>query len=298
MASKKSTGVSGFVGILIISICVTLEGFLYPAAAQSSSEADSTQQTRFNIFSDRVSVQANLTESNETFPKFYYFDILVIQNRRQFKTHTTIMGARDIGEAVSRIKKSVGWKDDYLFVTSECGGGNRWRCDVDHVFSIRRDQLIYIGSIQGGEKPGYYYKNGYFYDTYDRLEINELTGHGYAPAIGIVMKEQGGHFIVDLDQTWQINVERYKQNLEDIRGIKGSKYDYDEARFRIAKIVLFNAVLAKYCRHQGEMIQAIKEGKSLLKEGDLKNFEALVNGVVPGELPECEEKYDSCFHGM
>jgi hypothetical protein len=254
-----------------------------------------TPDQRFNIFSDRVNVQANLTKIWGT-PKLYIFDILIAQNGRQFKTGTGIFGARDIGEAVSRIKKSVGWKDDYLFVTSECGGGNAWRCDVDHVFSIRRDQLIYVGSIQGGEKPGHNYKNAYFYDTYDRLEINGLTTHVGAPGIGLVMKEQDGHFIVDLDQTWQINVERYKQNLEDIRGIKGSKYDYDEVRLRIASIVLFNAVLAKYCRHQGEMIQAIKEAKSLLKEDDFENFETLVYGVVPGELPECEEKYDSCFH--
>jgi hypothetical protein len=269
------------------------------AATQSSKKPP--YPSRFNILSDRVNVQAILTEYWTPLEP-YSFDILVTHDRRQFETFTAIMGPRDIDEAVSQIIKSVGWKGNYLFVTSE-SGGNAWRCDVEHVFTIRQGQLIYIGSIQRGldnegEKPGYGYRNGYFFDVYDRLELSGWTSHASAPAIRIVMKEKGGHFIVDLERTWRENLSEYKQNLEDIKGLKDKKYDDDKDSVewnQIAEIVLFNAVLAKYCRHQGELMQVMKETKSILKEGD-KIIEVVLNEVVPGELPECEEKYDSCFH--
>lgn len=234
---------------------------------------------------------------------------MVTHDRRQFKTSTGILGPRDIDEAVSRIKKSVGWKDNYLFVTEEGGGGNAWRCNVENVFAIRQGQLIYIGSVQKGldnerEKPGSCYRNGYFFDVYDRLEDNELTSHASAPAIYIVTKEKGGRFIADLERTWQENLSQYKENLKDIKDIKGlkdKKYDYDKdsgERYQTPETVLFNAVLAKYCRHQRELMQAMKEAKSILKEVDFMKLEIALNRVVPGELPKCEEKYDSCFHEM
>jgi hypothetical protein len=214
------------------------------------------------------------------------------------------MGRRDIDEAVSRIKKSVGWKGNYLFVTDKCGGGNALRCDVEHVFTIRQGQLIYIGSIQRGldnegEKPGSGYRNGYFFDLYDRLELSGWTSHASTPTICIAMKEKGGHFIADLERTWRENLSQYKQNLEDIKGLKDKKYDDDEdfvEENQILEIVRKNAIIAKYCRHQGELMQVMKEAKSILKEGDFKMIEVLLNEVVPGELPRCEEKYDSCFH--
>jgi len=264
------------------------------------SNVKSFRSEPFNILSDRVNVQAILIES-ETPLELYFFDIVVTHDRRQFKTFTGIM-ARDIKEAVSSLKKSVGWKGNYLFVTEDCGGGNIWRCYVEHVFAIRQGQLIYIGSVVQQDldnKPGSCYRNGYFFDIYDRLEDNDLTSHASAPAIHIVTKEKGGRFIVDLERTWRENLSQYKQNLEDIKGLKDEKYDYGKdsvERYQTPERVLFNAVLAKYCRRQGELMQAMKEAKSILKEVDFIKLEVILNKVVPGELPNCEEKYDSCFH--
>jgi len=259
----------------------------------------STLSEPFNILSGRVNVQGILTETD---PDYFGFAIVVTHDRRQFKTGTGIMGSGDIKKAVSRIKKSVGWKGNYLFVTEDCGGGNIWRCYVEHVFAIRQGQLIYIGSVVQQDldnKPGSCYRNGYFFDIYDRLEDNDLTSHASAPAIHIVTKEKGGRFIVDLERTWRENLSQYKQNLEDIKGLKDEKYDYGKdsvERYQTPERVLFNTVLAKYCRHQGELMQTMKEAKSTLKEVDFIKLEVILNEVVPGELPNCEEKYDSCFH--
>jgi len=243
---------------------------------------------QFNILSGRVNVQANLFayEGWDVKESPYDFEILVTYGKKQFRISSIIIGVRNIDEAVSQIKESTGWKDNYLFVPSECGGGNAWRCNTEHVFAIRQDQLVRIGETRSDDgKPGSSYKNGYFYDVYDRLEENGLTSHVDSPIIDLVMKEKGGRFIVDLERTWHENLYKYERNLEEIRRVNISRGDKQSSieEFLIAP-VLFNAALAKYCHHQKEFEDAIQEAKSNFRIDKFQIFEEILTKVVPGEL--------------
>jgi len=263
---------------------------IIPCIVESVWSAKQFLYKQFNILSDRVNVQANLFtyEGWDVKESPYDFEIAVTYGKKQFKISSIIIGVRNIYEAVSQIKESTGWKDNYLFVPSECGGGNAWRCNTEHVFEIRQDQLVRIGETRSDDgKPGSSYKNGYFYDVYNRLEVNSLTSHVDSPIIDIVMKEIGGRFIVDPERTWHENLDKYKRNLEEIRRVKisrGKKQSSIE-EFLIAP-VLFNAALAKYCRHQKEFEDAIQEAKSNFRGDKLQIFLDVLTKVVPGELPK------------
>ena len=118
------------------------------------------------------------------------------------------------------------------------------------------------------------------------MEVNHLTSHAEAPAIDIVLKEKGGHLIVDLERTWEKNLNQYKQNLVDIRQPKNEKYDKQTMRRLVIKAVLFNAALTKYCRHQKELKEVMEEAKSKLEKEDFEVFKVILGKVNPGELPK------------
>ena len=263
---------------------------ILPSIVESIWCAKQFLYKQFNILSGKVNVQANLFtyEGWDVNESPYDFEILVTYGKKHFKISSIIIGVKNIDEAVSRIKESTGWKDNYLFVPSECGGGNAWRCNTEHVFAIRQVQLVRIGeTISDDGKPGSSYKNGFFYDVYDRLEVNSLTSHVDSPIIDIVMKEMGDRFIVDLERTWHENLDKYKRNLEEIRRVKisrGKKQSSIE-EFLIAP-VLFNAALAKYCRHQKEFEDSFQEAKTSFGEYKFRIFENILARVVPGEVPK------------
>jgi len=108
---------------------------------------------QFNILSGKVNVQVNLFahEGWDVNEGPYDFEILVTYDKKQFKISSIIIGVRNIDEAVSQIKESTGWKDNYLFVPSECGGGNAWRCNIEHIFTTRESQLIRIGEARSDD---------------------------------------------------------------------------------------------------------------------------------------------------
>lgn len=269
--------------VLLISISFTI----LPCIVESVWCAKQSSSRQFNILSSRINVQANLFayEGRDINESPYDFEILVTYGKNQFKIPSIIIGVKNIDEAVSQIKESTGWKDNYFFVPSECGGGTAWRCNTEHVFSIQKGELIHIGEVKSsGSKPGSSYVNEYFYDIYDRLEENGLTSHVDSPVIDIVMEEKGGRFIVDLERTWQKNHNQYKQNLEDMKQLKGEKYDKSSKERIIVKAVLFNAVLAKYCRHQKEFENAVQEAKSSFRDDKFRIIEDVLTKVVPGEL--------------
>jgi hypothetical protein len=83
------------------------------------------------------------------------------------------MGVSDDREALSQLKAGVGWKNRYLFVRESCGGGNAWRCSVDHIFRVSGDRLVELGVIfthPESRDAGSGYGEGYFRDVYNKLE--------------------------------------------------------------------------------------------------------------------------------
>lgn len=196
---------------------------------------------------------------------------------------TAIMWVRDRNEAILRLKKTIGWKGDYLFVSSECGG-NAVRCNHNHVFAIRKERLLYIGEACGGlddwrEEVGPCYEGGYFTDLY--FVHNVLTG--YAPGFRVFMRENDGHFQVDLTRTWQGNRAMFDKNAAKIQRLMAKAADNE---YFILNELLTNAALAKYCRRKVELQKMIRVAQATLGKETLQTFMDILSEVVPGELPK------------
>ncbi|MEW6531255.1 MAG: hypothetical protein AB1473_10485 [Thermodesulfobacteriota bacterium] len=194
-------------------------------------------------------------------------------------------------KAIEEIRKGVGWKEGYLFVPSSCGTGNAWKCHTDVAFAVKQGNLVKLGYFSGGlhpwrPGPGGSYVNGYFYDVFDWLEVNPLTGHATAPPFFKVMKEDDGLVFADLDRTWGYNVEYYKKACDDIddyiKTYGGNVHEWAS----IVSSLLLCAALAKYCDRQPEPDLAMRQAKDLLPEKEFRVFEDLIERrVVKGNTP-------------
>jgi hypothetical protein len=110
----------------------------------------------------------------------------------------------------------VGWKNRYLFVRESCGGGNAWRCNVEHIFRVSGDRLVELGVIFAhpeSRDAGSGYGEGYFRDVYNTLEMNSITSHAAAPGFWVWLKEKNGRLVADLGRTWQENAAGYAERV-------------------------------------------------------------------------------------
>jgi hypothetical protein len=201
-------------------------------------------------------------------------------------------------EGIERQRTLTGWKDGYLFVRDSCVGGNAWRCDRDHVFTLiagkkGKDELVYVGAVASGEdcnEPGCALEDGVFTDIYDGLEANALTSHADAPALIIGVNERGGRFVVDPDLTWDMNQERYTAGLRCLAN-QTSKPCTERVTPKTA--LLFNALLARYTGRRDELSAFRLFTRGVMCEGldeagclpVLAEFERIITQVTPGGLP-------------
>jgi hypothetical protein len=222
-------------------------------------------------------------------PDDFMFTLTVTHGASRFILTTGLnAGINDLQGALMTLKQTIGWKGNYLFVREECEGGNIWRCNLDHVFTLRKGRLIYIGEIAGGAErtvPGSFYNDGYFKDVYNKLECNDLTSHAKAPAIWLFIQEKGGHFHVNLHRTWQANRQQFLENMTEIQSILIRPGKEPPELPEIADLLLFNAALTKYCKRYKEFNQTIRIAKEAVDES-VPQILQLIADVVPGELPE------------
>jgi hypothetical protein len=113
------------------------------------------------------------------------FELKVRDGDTVLSLRTFIVRVGNCQEALAVQKKHTRWKGTYLFVRSECGGGNAWRCDRDAIFTARSGRLVQLGEVYAGARNTSYrsYRNGCFWDVYDKLENNALTGRATAPLL-------------------------------------------------------------------------------------------------------------------
>lgn len=238
----------------------------------------------FAILNDNVKV----TAIQEGDPNDFMFALTVAHGDQRFTLSTALtIGVRNQADAIMAMKKTMGWHGDYLFIHEECGGGNAWRCNLNHVFALREGRLIYIGEVAGGDEreascPSF--KDGYFMDVYDKLECNDLTCHARAPAIRLILKEEGGRFRVVLQRTWQANLQQFLINMAEIRAILANAHEKPPELAEIADLLLFNAALAKYCKRHKEFKQTIRIAQAGTSEKGKQILQILAE-IVPGELP-------------
>jgi hypothetical protein len=92
------------------------------------------------------------------------FELKIRYKQTVFPLRNFIVGVNNCQDALAVQKKHTRWKEPYLFVRSECGGGNAWRCDRDAIFAAISGKLVQLGEVYAGSRNTSYqsYRNGYF----------------------------------------------------------------------------------------------------------------------------------------
>ncbi|MBI4826778.1 MAG: hypothetical protein HY807_10235 [Nitrospirae bacterium] len=270
---------------IIITILILPQNTLFGNSISNSYSVLKSYQ----ILSGEVEVTADLIkydgmDISDVDNELY---IYVTHDKTKYELSTCIFD-RDIDSATAELKKTVGWKDNFLFVRSDSCGGNAWCNNIDHVFTLRENQLVHIGEVCSGEErkePGAFYNDGYFKDFYDKFEGTSLTSHANSPFILLILKEENNKLVVSLEQTWNNNQEQFKRNKSDIEKIKEMRFE--EPIFKDRKVsgpLLFNAILSKYCNHETELRDISQEANIMLSEESFNKFNNILSSVVAGEL--------------
>ena len=242
----------------------------------------------FKLEGRPVSVEAVLTNNED-----YWECFIVLRQRDTEEVVRTTIQHRDGGQLRRRdlygaIRHLVRTKGDYIFVREDNGGGNAWRADVDHVFTLYKGWLVRLGSLCAhlADVPGEQFHDGLFEDVYDRLEFNDLTCHRGAPRFNVMMEDTGAELAVNVPLTWAAAQKHYREShriLEEGPRRKGYgiMIEQDEETRESA---LFCLALTTYCGQEA----AYDADHELVREiyGDgAAAFEAEVERITPGELP-------------
>lgn len=201
-------------------------------------------------------------------------------DRYKFQTDLFLQNS-NINNALEYQKTHTHWKGPYLLVGWERGGGNRSRGYLAAVFKLIKGRLEYLGEVDGEAL-----EDGGFLDWYDKYEGNDLTSHAGSPVIRLVLEEKGGRLVVNLEKTWKENQQRLNQNIGLIDIIlKDKKMDSESKANQLSDPLLFNSVLAKYCKHKADLDGFIDFARKKLDENKMTIFLQILRGVIPGELP-------------
>ncbi|MBK9471647.1 MAG: hypothetical protein IPO18_05105 [bacterium] len=224
---------------------------------------------------------------------WYLFDLAVEYGDQRCDLVTAVLVPAEDGEraAWARLRRTIGWKGDYLFVLNECGAGNTWKCASEAVFMLRDGRLIALGSLRSrgpsdpgdSDEIGTSYRDGAFGDIYADCEVNDLTSHAGAPWFEVVLLEHEGSLVPDLLRTWDLNRGLYERNFRISRPSPDvdptiNAYDRISAWFSMA-------VLAKYCDRPVELASTLAEARAVLPAEVMQLFEAELAGVEAGVLP-------------
>jgi hypothetical protein len=270
-----------------------LKGWLYRAliglVCVSSAASAATSAVGFTLLTQPVKVVAQSDSKPGDPARFFPFTLTVSHDRCLFTFKTLLIAVANRDQALVVLRRTIGWKDGYLFVRQECGGGNMWRCNVDQVFALRNGRLLHIGEQLGGRRDlgvGALFRDGYFTDVYDRFESNALTSHAGAPSFTIYMKEKNGAFVVDLTRTWTRNREAFKRDRDEIPRVARNRGMDPRARAEmLASLLLHNTLLERYCLKPRRLAGTMHDAARLLSPEKLMLFRRIVDSVLPGQMP-------------
>lgn len=213
--------------------------------------------------------------------------------------------------ALAAQQRVTGFKDGHLFIRDDCPADGarqkRRRCALDKVFAWAETssgkRLIYVGDVAAGEeceapgKVGCALFDGTFTDLYVQPETGALTPSADVPPIFIEMKLQSGEFVVDLEDTWGRNQERFRAGERCLAALKDGPPARDAAcadgiQPRLA--YLFNAALATYTRREAVLAGVHTHARAALCEGlddagcgnTLRASALFLARVAPGARPQ------------
>ncbi len=183
-------------------------------------------------------------------------------NRGTHEFRLAVMQRGNTAEALTAQRARTGWKDGYLFIRDDCLNPNEskraWRCVVDQVFTFvdSRDgkHLVHLGEVAAGEdcidelKIGCALYQGIFTDIYDTLENSVMVSRGDALALLLEMRVLSGEWVVDLNETWGRNQERYSAGDRCLMAKPVDRATTCTEGITPRRAYLFNSVLATYTR--------------------------------------------------
>ena len=264
----------------------------------------------------KITVQVN---AQKTMPGVTALDLAIDQVTHEFRL--SVMQRGNANDAVAALRARTGWKDGFLFIRDDCMEKNdpnrSVRCVLDQVFVFvnefdprtSRDVLIgkrfvNVGEVFAGEdciddaKFGCALYKGYFTDIYDALDNNMLVSRADSPALLIEMRAINGDFVVDLDETWGRNQERFTAGERCLSAKPAARAEFCVEGINPRRAFLFNSALAMYTKRP-EVLEhtrqyariALCQGKAgeEMSEADcgdiLRRSAVLLAAIRPGDKP-------------
>jgi len=273
-----------FWGVFLFTIVLNLIAYSSTITCTLVSPAKKINNKTYTILKGKVYVTAR-SNSNQN-----EFDISVRKDSSVFHVFcrpfpgSDLSDSKSIGGYIEYIKTKTGWKGKYLFVRSDCGGGNASNCSVEVVFTINAGKLIRLGdlSIDDDSKIGSGYNHGYFTYFYDKIEANSLTSHADAPRFDIFMKDNNGKFVVDAEKTWKEGQIIFVRHSKYIRlHLEGHDGKIDDG---LAAMILYNAAFSKYCNKVSELRKYITLAKKYFRYNEFRKFSEALAEVQPKEV--------------
>lgn len=211
-------------------------------------------------------------------PRYCECELTVSGGGRSVHVGTTLM-QRTFPRAVEKIRERVRWKDGYLFVGTDCGGGNAWCCLGERLFAYEGGQLIDFGHVcPRDDVAGSSWNGTRFLDRYDVLEGNALTSHADAPEFLVVRVRRGDALVTDKEATWDLN----RQTFDSVsRSLAKAK----RGQFGIRRHLLLNAALTKYCGRTAEYRETMSRARQLLTRQERGRLNEALGEVREGGPP-------------
>ncbi len=238
------------------------------------------------ILDQPVRVTAVLKES-EPADWHYAFVIFVEHHATRFTLSTDLVMQRSdkLVDATNVLRRTIGWKDHFLFVRTDCGTGNAWQCTSESIFALRGDQLVGLGTLLGAERRlATSWDGRFFHGIYADLEGNDLTSHAGAPWFEVLYRERGGRLVPDVDSTWSANAGPFA--TWDSTAVATSAPAGPEGGWETVVAPRFSrAALAKYCRRDRELAAVLAESRRVLPQRLFEAFTSELARVEPGVLP-------------
>jgi hypothetical protein len=225
-------------------------------------------------------------------------DIAISDGTREF--HVRSRHNATPGDALAAQRVHTAWKDSYLFVRDTCVDATKPpRCDIDHVFTWAGTPraLAYVGEVYAGEdcitEPvngcALWPKSRESEDLFtDIHQIGDGATVSLLQQLRVARTALGAQFVVDLEQTWRSNEERFRAGEDCINAATGERDKLCVDGIAANSALMFNAALAKYTKRDDALAQLRTRAKPILCGGDtncaaLRALEETLSSIKPGE---------------
>ena len=249
---------------------------------EQTYQVESLLNKSFKIPAGKTRITATVTEVAEGYQVLL---IEISEGRKIFHVTTVIQGSKKSAVISRDLKQTTGWKGRYLFVRSSCGGGNIYRCNVDHIFKRINNELhqlatvgVLAGKVETTDIIGPSFKNGIFLDVETSMETNDFTSHSNAPFIVLGLKDRGTRLSLDRERTWYLNREECIKNINAANDAL-SKNDLVYRRYT-AEGLLHNLAVAKLTDRKQDYNQASILIARLIGEYNLQRYQNAVNFAI------------------